>query len=120
MNDKPRVLIVDDSTGICQTMTMILRLKGFEVSSVLDGPGALKLVKETQFDTILLDIKLPGMDGVDVNKQIQSMENHPRVAMMTAYADEHKVRAALETGAERVFYKPLDIDEVINYLRQAP
>jgi len=118
MNEKTRVLIVDDSVGIRQTMSMILTRKGFDVACAADGSEALKMVKERPFDKVLLDIRLPGIDGVDVNKNIQSMQPHPRVAMITAYADESKVRAALEAGAEKVFYKPLDLEAVISYIQQ--
>ena len=117
MDERTSVLIVDDSNGICKTMTMILQRKGFDVTCAMDGPEAIERVKERQFDNILLDIRLPGMDGVEVNRQIRSLRPQSRVAMMTAYADEDKVRTSLEAGAERVFYKPLDMDTVINYLQ---
>jgi DNA-binding response OmpR family regulator len=116
MSATSKVLIVDDSPGICQTMSMILKRKGFDVACAADGPGAVDLVRERPFDVILVDIRLPGMDGVEVHRRIRSLRPGARVAMMTAYALEDKVRAAIDAGAEKVFYKPLDMDEVIGYI----
>ena len=119
MSEASSVLVVDDSAGICQTMSMILRRKGFDVSCAVDGPGAVEKVKERPFDAVLLDIRLPGMDGVEVQKNIRSLRPDARVAMMTAYAVEDKVRDAIKDGAETVFYKPLDMDTVIAFLNKA-
>jgi len=118
MSGSSSVLVVDDSLGICQTMSMILRRKGFEVACAKDGPDAVEKVKERPFDVILLDIRLPGMDGVEVNRKIRTLRPGARVAMMTAYAVEDKVRTALEGGAETVFYKPLDMDAVIGFIEK--
>lgn len=118
MSASSSVLVVDDSPGICQTMSMILRRKGFEVDCAGDGPGAIEKVRKRPFDVVLLDIKLPGMDGVEVHKRIMSLRPDTRVAMMTAYAVEDRVRDALKAGADTVFYKPLDLDALIEYLEK--
>jgi DNA-binding NtrC family response regulator len=118
MNNISSVLIVDDSKGICQTMSMILKRKGFDVDCVMDGPSAIERIKERPFDVVLLDIRLPGMDGVEVFKKIHAVHPKTRVAMMTAYSLEDKVREALDGGAETVFYKPLDIETVISYINK--
>lgn len=120
MSGTPSVLVVDDSQGICQTMEMILRHKGFEVECAADGPSAVERVRHRPYDVILMDIRLPGMDGVEAFKRIRDIRPGVRVAMMTAYSLGDKVRAALDGGAERVFYKPLEIDAVIEYLRAGP
>jgi CheY-like chemotaxis protein len=113
------VLIVDDSPGICQTMSMILRKKGFSVSCAPEGPKAIDLLRDSPFDFILLDIRLPGMDGVEVQRRIRSLRPASKVAMMTAYADDQKVKEAKEDGARTVFYKPLDMDTVIKFLQNS-
>lgn len=115
-----RVLVVDDSPGICRTMTMILGRKGFSVECAPDGPSALEKMKGRPFDVVLLDIRLPGMDGVEVNRRIRTQHPGAKVAMMTAYAVEGKIREALADGAEKIFYKPLDIDAVLDYIRAVP
>ena len=116
MSDAASVLVVDDSQGICQTMSMILKRKGFEVECAYDGPGAIERAKTRPFDVVLLDIRLPGMDGVDVFRKLKPALPGARFAMMTAYALEDKVRAALDGGAEKVFYKPLDMETVIGFI----
>jgi CheY-like chemotaxis protein len=88
------------------------------VSCAPDGPAAVEKVREKPFDAVLLDIRLPGMDGVEVQRRIRSLRPSARVAMMTAYAVEDRVRTALEAGAETVFYKPLDMDAVIRFLQK--
>ena len=117
MTEPQRVLVVDDSVSICKTMSLILRRQGFDVACATDGPSAVEMVKERPYGVVLLDIRLPGMDGVKVNKSIKSLRPGARVAMMTAYAMEDKVREALDGGAEKVFYKPLDIDAVLQYIK---
>jgi CheY-like chemotaxis protein len=116
MNTAASVLVVDDSQGICQTMSMILKRKGFDVECAGDGPAAIEKVRMRPFDVVLLDIRLPGMDGVEVFRKLKPALPGTRFAMMTAYALEDKVRAALDFGAETVFYKPLDMDSVIGFI----
>jgi two-component system, NtrC family, response regulator HydG len=120
MSNAASVLVVDDSQGICQTMSMILKRKGFDVECVGDGPAAIVRARERPFDVFLLDIRLPGMDGVEVFKRLKPVRPAARFAMMTAYALEDKVRAALECGAEKVFYKPLEMDTIIGFIAGGP
>lgn len=116
MSGAASVLVVDDSQGICQTMSMILKRKGFDVECAGDGPAAIEKAQARAFDVVLLDIRLPGMDGVEVFRKLKPSLPGTRFALMTAYALEDRVRAALDGGAERVFYKPLDLDQVIGFI----
>lgn len=116
MTEAASVLVVDDSQGICQTMSMILKRKGFDVECAGDGPSAIEKARARPFDVVLLDIRLPGMDGVEVFRRLKPALPRTRFAMMTAYALEDKVRAALECGAEKVFYKPLEMDTIIGFI----
>ena len=116
MSTAASVLVVDDSQGICQTMSLILKRKGFDVECVLDGPAAIEKARQRPYDVVLLDIRLPGMDGVEVFRRLKPAMPGTRFAMMTAYALEDKVRAALEGGAEKVFYKPLEMETVIGFI----
>jgi two-component system response regulator (stage 0 sporulation protein F) len=120
MSRPDRVLIVDDNLSICQTMAMILRKKGFEAEYATDGARALEMAKASPPDIVLLDIKLPGMDGVEVNRRLKAAAPKSRVVMITAYAVDEKIRQALDDGAERVFYKPLDIDGLLGHLGKCP
>jgi two-component system response regulator (stage 0 sporulation protein F) len=101
-------------------MAMILRRKGFEAVFATDGARALEMAKESPPDIVLLDIKLPGMDGVEVNRRLKAASPSLRVVMITAYAVDDKIAQALADGAEKVFYKPLDIDSLLGHLERGP
>jgi DNA-binding response OmpR family regulator len=110
------VLVVDDSPGICQTLSMILRKKGFEVACAITGPEAVARSQERAFDRILLDIRLPGFDGVEVQRRIRESRPEADIAIMTAYADQDKISEAMRAGASKLFYKPLDMDALLAHL----
>ncbi|MCK4449948.1 MAG: response regulator, partial [Anaerolineae bacterium] len=113
MDDKVSILIVDDDAGMCETLFDIMEDKGYRTVIALDGYEAIQKVKEMDFDVILLDIKMPGMDGVETFKQIKGIQPDAAVVMMTAYAVEDLIKDALFEGAYGVLYKPFDIEEVI-------
>lgn len=111
MAEKARILIVDDNTSLCRTMSFVLRRQGYEVTTAQDGPQAIERVKERPFDMIFMDIKMPLMNGVETYKRVKQIRPEAVVMMMTAYAVEDLVQQALEEGAYGIIYKPLDIEE---------
>jgi len=119
MKSKPRILIVDDNLSQCKTMTFILERKGYSVTTAGDGIEAISLVEKSPFDIILMDIKMPIMNGVQAYKQIKKLRPGARVIMMTAYAVEDLVEEALQEGAYGIIYKPLDIDKVLDIIDKA-
>lgn len=119
-NGKTRVLIVDDSIGICRTMAMIFERKGFDADYTLDGAKAIEAVKKADYGVIFMDIKMPGMDGVSTYREIKKISPNVRVAIITAYAVEERVQQALDEGVKCVFYKPLDMDAVIDFAKSGP
>ncbi len=116
MAKKTRVLIVDDDIPFAKGLLDILNEKGYEAIAVDNGADGLKKVKEIAFDVILLDIKLPAMNGVEVFKRIKKISTKATVIMMTAYSVEDLIKDALKEGAYGVLHKPLDIDKVINMI----
>lgn len=119
MNEKISILIVDDDIGICKTMSFILERKGYAVATAKDGLEAIEMVKEKSFDIIFMDIKMPIMDGVEAYKRIKKIRLKTIVIMMTAYAVEDLVEEALQEGAYRILYKPLDMEEVVVVIKEA-
>jgi len=117
--EKTRVLIVDDDVLFIDTLSDILKEKGYEVVAVKSGEEALKKVKGTPFDIVLLDIKLPVMDGVEAFKGIKKINPRIPIIMMTAFSVEDLIRDALKEGAYGVLHKPLDIDKVIAMIEAA-
>ena len=116
MDDKASILIVDDDMGMCETLSDIMEDKGYRTVIALSGYEAVKKAKEAAFDVILMDIKMPGMDGVETFKQIKKIHPQTAVVMMTAYAVEDLIREALREGAYGVLYKPFDIERVMSLI----
>jgi len=119
MKEKARILIVDDDPSMVRTMALILGHKGHAVTTAQHGPAAVEEAKRQAFDLILMDIKMPLMDGVETYRRIKKIRPEAVVLMMTAYAVEDLVRQALEEGAYGVLYKPLDIDRVVDLIEKA-
>lgn len=119
---KASILVVDDNANLARTTAMILNRKGYAVTTAGDGGEALEKAGHQAFDIILMDIKMPVMNGVETYKQIKSIRPDAAVIMMTAYAVEDLIQEALAEGAYGVLHKPLDIERVmvlINEARQA-
>lgn len=113
------VLVVDDDPGMTETMGDILSDAGFEVGIASDGYLAVEAVSEKEYDIILMDIRMPGIDGVETFKRVKRISPQARVVMMTAFAVEDLIRESCEEGAYAVLYKPFDIDRVFKVLKEA-
>ena len=119
MEDKPRLLIVDDNPGLCKTLSFALGRKGYAVTTAQDGLEAIERVKERPFDITFMDIKMPLMNGVETYRRIRKIRPKAVVMMMTAYAVEELVQEALQEGAYGITYKPLDVERVIAVIEEA-
>ena len=115
---KADVLVVDDQIGMLETFTDILEHKGFSVATAEDGFQAIERVKEQGFDIIFMDIKMPGINGVQTFREIKKINPKASVIMMTAYSVEDLVKEAIEEGAYTVIYKPFDMDKVIRTIER--
>lgn len=119
MPEKLKVLVVDDNEEFCKSVTDNLELEGYEVITVLDGLKALDLVKRNNFALVLMDIKMPVMDGVETFKKIKQIAPEIPVIMITAFAVEDLIREALREGAFGTLNKPLDFDELFELIERA-
>ncbi len=113
---KTNTLIVDDNISLAKSLSFILEKKGYEVSMAKDGMDAIKKVKAKFFNIILMDIKMPLMNGVESYKRIKKISPRSKVFMMTAYAVEELVQDALAEGAHGILYKPLDIEKILSII----
>lgn len=113
------VLIVDDDWGTARSTALILDLKGCAVETAASGAEALARVGERPFDVILLDIQMPVMDGVETHRRIKAIRPDAVVVMMTAYAVEELVQQALDDGAHSIVHKPLNVDGLVDIVREA-
>jgi CheY-like chemotaxis protein len=111
-----RILIVDDDSGMAETFGDILEAKGHRVRIASSGPEALAYIAEESFDVTFLDIKMAGMNGVEVLQRIRQVRPEALVVMMTAYALPDLVAQAEREGAVAVLAKPLPLDRVIRFL----
>jgi two-component system response regulator HydG len=114
-----KILVVDDNEEFCQNMTDILELRGYKVTTAYDGLKALELVKQDDFILVLMDIKLPVMDGVATFKNIKEIVPNTPVVMITACVVEDLIREALREGAFGVLKKPLDLDRLFALIEKA-
>lgn len=105
-----RVLIVDDEIETCNVLKEFLDLKGYETEIALNGKDAIKKVKEIRPHIVLLDIMMPGMDGIETLKEIKKIDPRVGVIMVTAVSDEELAKSTLKLGAYEYITKPVDID----------
>jgi DNA-binding NtrC family response regulator len=112
MKENARVLVVDDEPMVCLALTNWLEEENYLAKAVGDGPGAIASMREENWDIVLLDLRMPGMDGIEVLKQIQEIAPQTVVIMMTAYASIPGAVHAMKEGAYDYVVKPLDVDQL--------
>ncbi|QTD40740.1 response regulator [Sporosarcina sp. Te-1] len=106
------LLIVDDQTGIRLLLEEVFKREGFNTRLAANGTEALQSVEENKPDCVLLDMKMPGMDGIEVLKRIKKGWPDVPVIMMTAYGEIELTENAIDIGAAQYFTKPFNIYEV--------
>ena len=113
---KSRVLVVDDDPALAEMLTIVLRGEGFDTAVVGDGTRALPAVRELKPDVVLLDLMLPGMNGIDVCRAIRTESGVP-IVMLTAKTDTVDIVLGLESGADDYVVKPFKPKELIARIR---
>jgi len=119
MDTRSSILIVDDDAGFRRTLSQILNKKGYEVLEAGSGSEAMELVKKRPFGVILMDIKMPVMNGVETYKKLKEIRPDTSVIMMTAFALDDLIAEAIKEGAHAVLRKPFDMDEAIKIIEHA-
>jgi len=113
---KSRVLVVDDDPALAEMLTIVLRGEGFDTAVVGDGTRALPAVRDLRPDVVLLDLMLPGMNGIDVCRAIRSESGVP-IVMLTAKTDTVDIVLGLESGADDYVVKPFKPKELVARIR---
>lgn len=113
---RQRILVVDDDPSLAEMLTIVLRNEGFETAVIGDGSQALTAVRELRPDLVLLDLMLPGMNGIDVCRVLRSDSGVP-IVMLTAKTDTVDVVLGLESGADDYIMKPFKPKELVARIR---
>jgi len=111
-----RVLVVDDDTALAEMLGIVLRGEGFDTSFCADGAQALEVFRASRPDLVLLDVMLPGRDGIEVCRQIRAESGVP-IVMLTAKTDTVDVVLGLESGADDYVVKPFKPKELVARVR---
>lgn len=113
------ILIIDDDPAMCETLADILEVKGYRVATAQDGQTGLELMRGNHFDLIMVDIMMPGMNGIETLRQIREIAPDATTMAMTGHSQlEGYVSEALWSGVDGVLYKPFDINTVIEMIEQ--
>ena len=118
LDEKTLILVVDDRFGDRETLKQILVDKGYRVATAQYGAEAIQMVKEKHYHIIFLDVKLPGMNGVDTFEQVKKLDSEAVVIMMTGYSVEDLVEKAINDGAYACIHKPFDIEKVVTLINR--
>ena len=113
---KGRVLVVDDDASLAEMLTIVLRQEGFDSRMCLRGDEAVEAFRDYRPDVVLLDLMLPGRDGIDVCKEIRAESGVP-IVMLTAKGDTVDVVVGLESGADDYVVKPFKPKELVARIR---
>jgi DNA-binding response OmpR family regulator len=123
MSGTNRVFIVDDDRDHAESIADLLDLRGYEVEIAVSGEAGIARFQECDFDIVLMDVRLPGIDGVEAFFELKKIRPDVRVMMMTGYSLERLVARAVEHGALGVMHKPFAVSDLLATLegtRQSP
>lgn len=113
-----RILIIDDDADHAESIADILELRGYEVDLAYSGEQGVDRFRQSDFDMILLDVKLPGMNGLETLFEFQKIRPEARIIMMTGYSVEQLLAQAVENGALGVLRKPFQVEELLDALER--
>jgi len=110
------ILVVDDEKNMRRTFAAILEREGYEVIQAATGEQAIELCSTHFFDVVLMDVRMPGIDGVEAFRRIREQQGNAKVILMSAYDVQELKRVALEEGAIAFLSKPLDVPQTIRLI----
>ncbi len=116
---KPRLLIVDDEIPFTKNLVWLLSRRGYEVEAVYDGNSAIRIVEEQDFDIVILDLKMPGMDGSATLKELKKKSPGLEVIILTGHASVDSALEGLKLGAYDYTAKPLQFNDLEEKIAQA-
>ena len=117
--DKFKVMIVDDEIDFLETIVKRLKTRGIDVAGVESGYKALEVLDDSSPDVIILDVKMPGMDGIETLREIKKKKPLTEVIMLTGHASVESGIQGMQLGAFDYVMKPVALDELLEKVRQA-
>jgi len=114
-----RVLIVDDEEELVSALKQRLNLRGFQATGVTTGAEALSYLAETPCDVVLLDVKMPGIGGLELTRKIKEQRPELQVVLLTGWSSAEDARKGKELGAYDYLMKPVKIDDLVKVLLSA-
>lgn len=110
--DGLKVLMVDDEVVFCENMAKLLNTRGYRARAVNEGEEAIRVLKKEVYDVVVLDLKMPGMNGIDVLKKINELDVPSQVIMLTGHGAMDTAMEAVKLGAYDYIPKPCEVDEL--------
>lgn len=117
--DQFKVLVVDDEDDFRETLIKRLRNRKLAAAGAADGYQALEMLQREDFDVVILDVKMPGLDGIDTLKEIKAKKPEVEVIMLTGHASVESGIQGMQLGAFDYVIKPVPLDELLDKMRQA-
>ena len=111
-----KILVLDDDRDLAESLADILEARGHHVELAFNGPDALELFRVHEFDIALMDVRLPGMNGVETYLEMRKIKPDAKAVMMTAFSVERLLEEAIENGALGILRKPFAVDDVLQTL----
>jgi DNA-binding NtrC family response regulator len=119
VNMKPTILVVDDEIQISDLLRDFLTQEGYQVLTAANGVEAISLGRENRLDLALLDLKMPGMDGIEVFQKLREVKKDIGVIILTGYGTLKTAKQAMRLGAHDYLTKPFDLGLVKSVIREA-
>lgn len=119
MPSAKEILVIDDEQMILEMLEQILASAGYEVHTVQGGQKALEFYAEHPTELILTDIKMPGIDGYHILKEIKALNPEARVVLMSGYSNDFSIREAIDLGADEFIVKPFRGADILKVLESA-
>ncbi len=119
MKTNRRILVVDDNEDYCDGIIDFLEMEGFDAKGVHDGFKALETIEDEKFDMVLMDVRMPGMDGVETFHKLKKISPDTPTILMTAFALESRIKEALRNGVFGAFQKPVNNERLICSIKKS-
>ena len=113
-----RILIVDDEPDMRLAVRNVLKLRGYEIAEAGDGPAALAIARENRPDLVLLDMRLPGMDGIEVLEGLKKIDDTVPVVMITGYGHIQSAVDVMKLGASEYLQKPFENAQLVETVKR--